>query len=262
MGDAFCSDERDVTMQRKRDYSVGLRLTGHKGGVLCCCYSPTGSYVLSGAQDRLIMLWNAETGRLITKFDGHGQAVRSVACSKDSSTVLSGSSDKTLLVWDVGRGSISRKLRHDGEVNAVCFNPENSVALSASADRLVQVWDLRARSFTPIQLMQDAKDAVSSLAVSKYEILAASLDGHVRQYDVRKGGLVVDQVGPPVMGASYSNDFNCVLTQTLDSKVRLFDKATGELLNQYTGHVNRQYKTQATLTSDDAHVISGSEDHT
>ena len=70
------------------EFSQYSRLTGHKGGVLCCAFSKTGTYLLSGSQDRSIGLWNFENGRLITRFDGHGQAVRDVQCSNDSATLI------------------------------------------------------------------------------------------------------------------------------------------------------------------------------
>lgn len=97
--------------------------------------------------------------------------------------------------------------------------------------------------------------------MSKNEILVASLDGCVRQYDIRAGKMRTDKIGSTVMGATYSNDGNCILVSTLDNKVRLLDKMTGELLNDFSGHKNEKYKTQAILSNDDALVVSGSEDH-
>lgn len=99
------------------------------------------------------------------------------------------------------------------------------------------------------------------MAVTAHEIMSSSLDGHVRQYDLRAGKLRVDSVGQTVMNACYSNDGNCVLISTLDSRVRLLDKMEGDLLNEYRGHRNEQYRTQSCLSYDDALVVSGSEDH-
>lgn len=42
--------------------------------------------------------------------------------------------------------------------------------------------------------------------------------------------------------------------------MRLFDRNTGELLNEYKGHLNRQYKVQSRFTYSDEKVVSGSED--
>jgi WD40 repeat protein len=79
-------------------------------------------------------------------------------------------------------------------------------------------------------------------------------------YDIRMGACTQDRVGFPVTHALFSNDRNCVLASSLDNTVRLFDVENGEMLAQYTGHKNSEYKVTATLSSDDAHVICGSED--
>ncbi|KAJ3210244.1 mRNA-capping enzyme subunit beta [Entophlyctis luteolus] len=92
------------------------------------------------------------------------------------------------------------------------------------------------------------------------EILAASIDGNLRTYDVRKGLCTVDDVGHSVTSARFSNDENCILASSLDGVIRLFDKENGELLASYRGHKNSEYKIISTLSNDDAVVISGSED--
>lgn len=93
------------------------------------------------------------------------------------------------------------------------------------------------------------------------------MDGKVRRYDIRAGQLTCDTIGrelcnvkacmqgrevmvgvlvcwalpldvphplsvsAPVTCVSFSRDGQCVLASTLDSKLRLIDKGTGELLN-------------------------------
>jgi WD40 repeat protein len=93
-------------------FAQARSLVGHKGGVLCVCFSLTGQYILSGSQDRTIQLWNAESGKAVARFveGGHGQDVRDVQCSNDSAQIISGGQDKQFLVWDVARCSVSRKV--------------------------------------------------------------------------------------------------------------------------------------------------------
>ena len=57
-----------------------------------------------------------------------------------------------------------------------------------------------------------------------------------------------------------SNDDNCILVGSLDNSLRLLDKESGELLNQYRGHSNTNYKIASCLDNTDAYVLSGSED--
>ena len=53
----------------------------------------------------------------------------------------------------------------------------------------------RAASRIPIQIFKEAKDSVASLVISGHEILAGSVDGKVRCYDLRMGQLNTDELG-------------------------------------------------------------------
>ena len=60
---------------------------------------------------------------------------------------------------------IRRYRGHAGRVNCVEFNEESTVILSGSVDSSVRAWDCRSRKGTPIQIMDEAKDSISSLQV-------------------------------------------------------------------------------------------------
>lgn len=64
----------------------------------------------------------------------------------------------------------------------------------------------------------------------------------------------------PITSAKLSNDQNCVLVSTMDSTIRLMDKSSGKLLNQFKGHQQEKYKIDSVFSYNDAYVISGSED--
>merc|ERR1712125_124759 len=76
------------------------------------------------------------------------------------------------------------------------------------------------------------------------------------------GLLVVDQLLQPVGSVSFSNDRECMLVSTLDDKIRLLERETGNELACYRGHKNEKFKVQSVLDPSDAFVISGSEDDT
>ena len=57
-------------------------------------------------------------------------------------------------------------------VNCVQFNrPDCSLVLSGSYDSTVRIWDTKSRNMEPIQILDEAKDSVTSLFVSEQEIL-------------------------------------------------------------------------------------------
>jgi mitogen-activated protein kinase organizer 1 len=53
----------------------------------------------------------------------------------------------------------------------------------------------RSQNRIPIQVLEDAKDSVTSVQIKNYEIITGSVDGKLRTYDLRAGLLSTDVVG-------------------------------------------------------------------
>lgn len=221
--------------------------------------SVDGSYCLTCGSDKKLKLWNPQTGLLLKTYFGHGDEVLDAQGSCDSGHVVSASRDKSIIYWDVSTGQPLRRLRvHAGAVNCVKFNEDSSIAISGSKDNTIMCWDIRTRKNEPIQVMKDAKDCVTSIAVTEHKIIAASLDGVIRQYDIRGGELTSDKVGIPITHISITSDSQCVLVACSDSKIRLIDTDSGDLLQEYAGHNSDDYQIECGIIENDTKIISGS----
>ena len=247
-----------------REHAV---LASHKGSVNVARFNHDGKYCLTGGDDRRVCLWNpyrepASELVPIKEYAMHSKQVLDVAVAHDNASFASCGGDKTVFVWDVGSGLVSRRLMgHDQRVNAVAYaGVDCSVLLSASYDKTVRCWDCRSRSAKPIQVLSESADSVASVAASEHEVVAGSVDGCVRVYDLRTGRATSDTLAQPVTHVALSHDSNCVLAGCLDARLRLLDKSNGQLLNQYSGHANKAYKLTCCLSHDDALVLCGSED--
>ncbi|KMZ64364.1 WD-repeat protein [Zostera marina] len=236
-------------------------LRGHEGAVLAVRFNGDGNYCLSCGKDRTLRLWNPHRGIHIKTYKAHGREVRDVHVTQDNAKLSSCGGDRQVYYWDVASGRVIRKFRgHDSEVNAVKFNEYGSVVVSAGYDRSVRAWDCRSNSTEPIQIIDTFTDSVMSVCLTKSEIIAGSVDGTLRTFDIRIGRELTDDLGHPVNCISLSNDGNCILASCLDSTIRLMDRSSGELLQEYQSHTCKSFKMDCCLTNNDAHVASGSED--
>jgi mitogen-activated protein kinase organizer 1 len=104
------------------------------------------------------------------------------------------------------------------------------------------------------------QDDVTSVAAVGAAILAASVDGCVRRFDIRMGRVYTDDLHHSVASLAISHDGLCVLTACLDSHLRLLDVQAGELLASYSGHTHEAVRMGCAFTADDQHVIGCSED--
>ena len=82
-------------------------LHGHTDCVASVAFSPDGKQIISGSHDKVIYIWNAETGEAVTMpLAGHTNAVTTVAVSPDNKHIISGSWDKTIRIWDLQTGKV------------------------------------------------------------------------------------------------------------------------------------------------------------
>ena len=77
--------------------------TGHTDWVRSIAFSQDGQWIVSGASDGTICVWNTTTGAISegSPFIGHTNVVRSVAFSQDGQRIVSGSGDGTIRMWRV-----------------------------------------------------------------------------------------------------------------------------------------------------------------
>lgn len=280
-------------------------LTGANGPIHALAYSASpGTYILAGSADRSIRLYNPSPstsihpansyitkqqhskqqsqeslpeGRLIQSYQAHSHEVLSLAVTTDNARFASAGGDRTVFLWDVATAQTVRRFAHAteghvGRVNCVAVGgADDSLVVSGGFDTTVRVWDTRSggggsgSGARPVQVLDDAADAISSVVVRGAEIVAGSVDGRVRSYDVRVGKVTTDVVGASVTSLCLTRDAKAMLVGSLDSRVRLMDRESGSCLRTYGGGEdeegwrNADFRVQSVLGGGERFVVAGDE---
>ncbi|KIK59334.1 hypothetical protein GYMLUDRAFT_245403, partial [Collybiopsis luxurians FD-317 M1] len=106
-------------------------------------FSPDGTRIVSGSDDRTVRIWDATTGTQIgNPLHGHDDSVQSVAFSPDGTRIVSGSDDRTVRVWDVTTGTQIGDSHHNDDVWSVAFLPDNTRSQSGLVNTRARIWNI------------------------------------------------------------------------------------------------------------------------
>ncbi|KAJ2839147.1 hypothetical protein J3B02_006323, partial [Coemansia erecta] len=240
------------------------RINTNKGSVNSAIYDSSGEYILTGGQDKVIRLINAQTGKQIQEYEGQGWAIQGLAINKGSNRLVSCGSGRSVVLWDIESGAIERKYSsgHSQRVDCVAINGEATVLVSGSFDKTVAVWDTRSMRNMPLQVMDDARDGIASVVMTDTEIIAGSVDGSVRTYDMRVGKLITDFLGEPVVSLCVCPEGieqkTAMAVACMDNTVLLIDRKYALVMGTFAGHKCENYRIQCSTNG--RLVASGSED--
>jgi len=108
-------------------------LEGHEKGVNCVDYYYGGDkpYLISGADDRLVKIWDYQNKTCVQTLEGHAQNIASVSFHPELPIILTGSEDGTVRVWHANTYRLENTLNYGLERvwSISCLKGSNDVAI-------------------------------------------------------------------------------------------------------------------------------------
>ncbi|KAK6107108.1 WD domain G-beta repeat family protein [Brugia pahangi] len=127
------------------NFELHYRILGHLSSVFCVAFDKSGSYVITGADDNLVKVWNVRTGLLRFTLRGHSAEISDMSVCEDNTLLGTGSVDKTIRVWCLQTAAPLAFYRsHSAMVTLIAFLPfvdgTTRYLVSAGGDCLVNFY--------------------------------------------------------------------------------------------------------------------------
>jgi WD40 repeat protein len=123
-------------------------LRGGSREIHCLAFRNDGKRLAAGGEDRVIHLWEPETGAVVSGTSPGGAARTLVALSPDGTRLAATGQGNVLRVWEAGRVQavasgilVGRELPHPGPVGAVAWSPDGRWLAAGTEDGLIRLWD-------------------------------------------------------------------------------------------------------------------------
>jgi WD40 repeat protein len=221
-------------------------LEGHETSIVNVAYSPDGRLVVGFGWGDEASIWEASTGRLVTKLKGHKTWVNSAAFSPDSRLIVTTSLDAPARVWDAQSGQILFSLQPHAD--RAVFSPDGRLIATFGLSK-VSIWDavsgrelvvregynnddggillshLKEGPFSPFNSNPFSPD-------SKLIVLGSNSDNFAHVCDLRTLDVLLELKGHSgsVNSASFSADGRFILTASDDETARVWDAHSGRSL--------------------------------
>ncbi|KAI9317623.1 WD40-repeat-containing domain protein [Dichotomocladium elegans] len=224
------------------------------------CFSPNGSYLATGAEDKQIRIWDIASGRIRNRLTGHEQDIYSLDFSRDGRIVVSGSGDRTVRIWSMADSSCMHTLtitdqdQKDPGVTSVAVSPDGRRVAAGSLDKMVRVWDIQTGE--ALERLEGHKDSVYSVAFMPdgRTLVSGSLDKTLKLWQLgtnegRGFGVERDRSRGPckmtftghkdfVLSVACTPDGRWIVSGSKDRSVQFWDPQTGQTQFMLQGHKN------------------------
>ncbi len=248
--------------------------------------APDGKLVATGSSDReggYLRLWDAASGQLVRRLEGHADAVTSVAFSRDGQRLLTGSYDATARLWNVATGELIRTFAgHDWWVWSAAFSPDERRIVTASHDGSAIVWTTDTGEAVSVPFTGHRKDGsqtpvfVAVFSPDGRRVASGGLDNRVLIWDpdelqpfdyaraiagqkpAQQPFVALSGHKAAVHALAFSRDGKRLVSGSHDNTVVVWDAETCAMIKTLRGHDG--WVQACGLTGDGRLAVSASHD--
>lgn len=178
-----CVNQR---LQLTCKYNFFWRASGHiNNPAYNVIFDRSGRYVITGADDALVKIWDVERGLLLRTLRGHKGCIAQLAVSPDNSMLASCCTMGVIRVWRISDGYCLTLLKTPGGgcVNWIMFDYASTALISVGDDGSCVVWDL----FKLIVIDSTGDSDSSLLELVHRAVTSKRLDSLHKTFDMSGG---------------------------------------------------------------------------
>ena len=241
LAEASAASMKALSMSGTMSHGVPSRkrhiLQSSRGGVHRVALSHDGYTIACAGDDRLVAMFDTNTGARTNELEGMLGSVLDVSFSSDDSLILGASADCALQLWDALTGRVKHRLTgHAQKVTTAQISQSDAKrAISCSSDRNLKLWDLTrghvtTSMLTPSNVYSVIFDSTEQGAYS------AHFDGAIRVWDVRSADVVRESTvhNTVVTSVVALPNQNEILTNSRDNTLKLVDIRTMDVVKVFS----------------------------
>lgn len=249
-----------VQLLSSQSHDNSIVLTKHTAAVKSVAFSPDGSLLATGSEDKTIYIWNAKTGELVTTIGDN--FFPPVALRFHSSDQLFVASGPDIRLIDFSGKIIRTYAGKTVHVWSIDYNETVKKVTAGSFGKTIRVWD--SETGKEVLLLEGHEKSALPVCFSPAgdRILSGSLDQSVRLWNAATGNEIRKMEGHTsnIFSVAFHPSGKYAASASADKTIRLWDLETGNILQTYSGHTGGILDVE--FSPDGNHLLSCAVDNT
>jgi len=243
----------------KKDSNLVSNLVEHKEGVGALAVINLNGNIVSGSNDKTIIVWSSITFNLIATLKDHTDAVTSLAIIPSNGNIVSGSADKSIIIWNSNNYTkIATLGGHTDSVKSLAIIPSNENIVSGSADKTIIIWN--SNNYTKIKTLHT--NAMTSLAIipSNENIVSGSADKTIIIWNSTEYTIIATLEGhtDAVTSLAIIPSNENIVSGSADKTIKVWNSTTFQLIATLKEHTDAV--TSLAILPLNENIVSGSKD--
>lgn len=228
--------------------------------------------IFYGLEDGSGWLWNAEKGKLMNTFYGHGETINACSFNPAGNRIITASDDGSIKVWSPAKGqllyTISGHGFHEQGVTSLKCHSNDKIVISGGQDGTICISNIQTgKSLSKLEGHTESVEDIDFALDYKWAV-SSSVDGDIAIWDMgttqQRQRISNNKVGITRMRCID----NVVVATDFDGYIKFWDVRNGELFKQIHAHsdaildmdISKSRKFIATASDDQRACIFPLED--
>ena len=236
-------------------------LKKHIEPINAVAFSPDGKYLLSGSDDKTMVLWDIENETVLNEYPGDHKKFHTVDFMSNGEEIIAGVGNK-LKIYPKAGGTPLVLSGHGTFIWSFQMTKDETRGVSGSLDPGFWYWDLEENK--PIVQLKGHEESTMAVAISQDGKYLASGSRDMKiviwEADSQKIKHSFKAHSDNIYSLAFTPDSKYLLSASRDGSIKLWDVETGEKIHTYNRHTKPVMCIS--ISPDGRHFLSASLDET